>query len=300
MIHCASIYISKINKYKTKYEALLEQKGGDIIPNKPPTQSWIYMPIILSPFANIGLEIPDDTKNYINETLSYVGYATFDDILFRLRQYYISKNISLNNYINLTNLRINNNNIKFDGHRHISGDQQVEILHEANIQVECEIIVQALINFRDNNKFFSYVSRDTVAHYNTIKIPETTKCIDDNGLKQERVGEKGMILWDCVGNENQRFKINEEQINNKSYYTIAKQNNDLCLNIEKPYEKESQIGYKKCKDATKFEFMKKDNNFLVRGRATEKCFDTKGNLENGSTITATKCDFKNKNQLFTF
>jgi len=107
----------KYSKYSIKCNDMLAvlnnknrlQSGGANIPIAHcDTQSWLYMPLILSPFEDVDVEFPADFDNYLREKNSdmelAVAYrAVYDDVrmdLFDLasvsrliREYYVRQGI---------------------------------------------------------------------------------------------------------------------------------------------------------------------------------------------------------------
>ena len=96
------------------------------IPTKiPKTNSWIYMPMLLSPFKTIRFEIDENMINAIDNELRHLDIKIcIGDILKKICDYYVKSDINLSDHKFIENLRINDDQIKFDGNLHISGKQQ--------------------------------------------------------------------------------------------------------------------------------------------------------------------------------
>ena len=108
----------------------MSSKSIEIPVKLPKTNSWIYMPLLLSPFKTIRFDMKKNMINEINNELKLLDINTcVSDVLKNIRDYYVKLNINLSDHKNLENIKINNCQIKFDGCLHISGKQQ-ELLFE--------------------------------------------------------------------------------------------------------------------------------------------------------------------------
>jgi hypothetical protein len=129
----------KYLKYKNKYMMLKEknnQIGGDIIHTVPEqlqaTQSWIYMPVILAPFNDISVSY-DPTIDII---LHQNDVPTINSIINKLRLFYVSNAVNLNDHHNLLFY-----NYHFDNPYHLVGDSQERLLEYAKINDELDDII---------------------------------------------------------------------------------------------------------------------------------------------------------------
>ena len=141
----SKIYLAKYLKYKNKY---LKLKGGATIPSSlPGTQSWFYMPLILAPFRNIRVEFPDEINKNAQLACLGVGMGKIEcdlsNIIEKIKAYYISKGINLDDYRNLSNLGAE---YVFDGELHIPGRLQVKILDDVGIIMNVEMITPKIID----------------------------------------------------------------------------------------------------------------------------------------------------------
>jgi len=148
----SKIYLAKYLKYKNKY---LKLKGGATIPSSlPGTQSWFYMPLILAPFRNIRVEFPGGINVNARSVCLNVGMDEIDcdlsNIIEKIKAYYISKGINLDDYRNLSNLGAE---YVFDGDLHIPGDLQVKILDDVGITMNVEMITTKIIDTNSNADF---------------------------------------------------------------------------------------------------------------------------------------------------
>jgi hypothetical protein len=155
----SKMYLVKYFKYKNKY---LKLKGGAIVPNTlPGTQSWFYMPLILAPFRNIRVEFPEEINIASKLACSGIGFhedeCNLDNIIAKIRQYYISHGINLDNHMNLINLNKGplpiDGNYSYDGHLHINGDDQIKLLDATGTLMYVDTVIPYLVINKSSKEF---------------------------------------------------------------------------------------------------------------------------------------------------
>jgi len=176
------------------------QSGGANIPIAHcDTQSWLYMPLILSPFEDVDVEFPADFDNYLREKNSdmelAVAYrAVYDDVrmdLFDLasvsrliREYYVRQGIHTNTKQNLTNLTLSNGvRIAYDSINHIPGDLQELLCADILVYLN-EIVSFCVMNIIDRfpGREFKFENSNSWMFMPLILLPFTDVNIDFHDL----------------------------------------------------------------------------------------------------------------------
>lgn len=315
------------NKKSFKYKFIKylnkNMKGGMIVPQVVPiTQSWLYMPILLKPFKNIRVVFPKEFDEALNEVydnfiqnlqeidplpnFSEVNanrVKNLEEMIKTIENYYINNKIDLNDYNNLTNLRVSGGpQIVFDEDMHIPGEQQEQICNAANnmfTHIMSNFVIPTLIRKFGGNWFeFIKFNRFMFGQKNiVIQKNNTNLCLDDYRIFDDKSTEheKRMQLWECFGHQGQRFDI--EYVNN--HYAIKKAKSNTC--IEKMGD---GYVYSVCdlnKNEQLFDILKSNNGSAVIKNSTGQCMSTYNN-NNGEIIRDYNCDDKlnNENQMFNF
>jgi len=175
-------YKNKYLKYKNKY-LKLSQKGGTIIPDDfADDYYWFKNIIVLSPFYDINLEFPGSLKN---NSIIY-------DNINKIKDYYISLNIDLNNrrnLLNLTDINFNDDNF-YMSLNNVSLDK---ILNECNIHDNVINNAKMIINQNKGDiiKFnaHDYIINNFKDHFSNLekkfKIHKINKILYDNSNEIE-------------------------------------------------------------------------------------------------------------------
>ena len=165
-------YKLKYLKYKNKYLNLRKQYGGkiiDTVPSSlPPTQSWFMMPFILRPFKDIDVQFDESIEELLNIPMPIFGVET--SLNNMLINFYNLNGIDLDTRLSLERYGYNYDN---DTNTHIPGDQQEQLLTNANIGVSIDAIIQTIVN--DNRYHGKQIIMTPIINNETNIVP-----INDN------------------------------------------------------------------------------------------------------------------------
>lgn len=196
-------YEKKYLKYKTKYNNLKKQLGGQkiefFVPNTlPNTQSWFIMPFILKPFNNIDVQFDESIEILLNSQHEDFGITT--SLNQMLLEYYNKNNINLDDILNLQLFG------SFDSYLHLPGNVQEQILEDSYTDLGIYAIIQELVF---NSKYHNIkISMVPIINYKTDSVKIYNG--ETNNLTNLDVN--------CRNNMIQQFKLNyipepEYQIN---------------------------------------------------------------------------------------
>jgi hypothetical protein len=261
---------NKYLKYKLKYENLKNQLGGETVPDsKPRTQSWLYMPIILSPFTDIIVHFSGAFNKTINdhntENPEFPLYS-LEKIKNLLKIFYLKKNIDLNNHKELTKLEVSYDTPSF---LHLRGTDQELILESARVK----FIVDRLVDlFIDKNKRQKIIFHDKaiwiIPPYTesdkTISALENTeincdqsddhnKVIAEFRMKYNDVTKAIKYDYKCIG-ISKDISVNNKSTANTAYNNgniIYLENHEITCN---PDQAISNIKFTKIGDQIKYDY----------------------------------------------
>ena len=199
-------YKTKYLKYKKKY-LKLSQRGGFNIPNQPKkTQSWFFMPFILSSFTDVVVEFTEPIyKSCDDLNIKFDGLiGTLQDNIEIFKKYLIGKNIDLSDRRNLLKI----NNVFFDDtkYSHLTSDSQDYLLNEVGIREKIEKIALNLIEKNGGEEYKFYIKdymwinvNDYFTNVNkVIKIQNINKRLYDISNKQIDEKNKTYKIYDDV------------------------------------------------------------------------------------------------------